>query len=760
MDKKEPEDAFKYHKYLKPLVRSVSTRISIAHTKSAKRVLAPYVNLMRRGRRVTLRRGRDKFNFFLSKRSSVLMKNLTVFMANSNELPLLLHETTDVLKSLTNSLGARLYIIDQSTNQLYLYQHNAPYKKCRVNYEIEAGKSLAAYVAKVKEYVMVADVTKDRRFPEGVTYKDNVKSVLCVPVMSNSDCFAVVELYRETDQDPYEKHDLKIVVLVCGWVGLAIQQNREGMVLHKQQEINDDLLQLVLAFYGNTVTFENVLAEMLNYAKTQLNAEKGAVYVIEKDRTDFFADVYDEGIMAGKNSLIKKKLRVKFGKEKTVASWVANHCELLNVRDVYNDPRFTKEISKDDDQMVINRTELCMPMMGRHGIMGIITLINKKNGFYFTQTDEHLMQTIATYCSLALHYQRSLEANEYSKLRIEQNDDLIAHHLKPCPHSLMEMENDEFSLPRNFKDFNWYIMNDDIEMMPKLCVHMFRDLFGDEIINRSELDKFIITLRNSYRDIPYHNFEHAFNVSHCIYSILNRNKESFSLIELQALMVAATVHDVDHKGFTNSYLCNTKHYLARLYQDAPWENHHFYVANKILSLYNIFNNMEDRHKRKTYMELIERAVLDTDLVNYFKSRSKMIPLLANEEFDLKVAEHMQLLKAIIMTVSDLSVMCKPFSVQLRVSSCLYKEFYNQGDIEKSLGLLPLSMMDRDKQSNVPDDQMNFITIVVMPAMTLLKKVFPNTEALFTNAELLRDTWRKIIDSRGEKLWRQCDSVVS
>lgn len=59
------------------------------------------------------------------------------------------------------------------------------------------------------------------------------------------------------------------------------------------------------------------------------------------------------------------------------------------------------------------------------------------------------------------------------------------------------------------------------------------------------------------------------------------------------------------------------------------------------------------------------------------------------------------------------------------------EFYKQGDREKGMGLVPLSMMDREKSHMIPEDQVQFLTVVVRPCTELLKLLLPNTEDLYT-----------------------------
>nr|CAD7461432.1 unnamed protein product [Timema tahoe] len=62
------------------------------------------------------------------------------------------------------------------------------------------------------------------------------------------------------------------------------------------------------------------------------------------------------------------------------------------------------------------------------------------------------------------------------------------------------------------------------------------------------------------------------------------------------------------------------------------------------------------------------------------------------------------MKNIMMTTSDLSGQAKSFFVAKKISDGVYKEYYQQGDVEKEMGLCPLDMLDRDKQENIPDDR--------------------------------------------------------
>lgn len=91
-----------------------------------------------------------------------------------------------------------------------------------------------------------------------------VKSVLCVPIVTpDGDCYAVIELYRDLTNPPFNKEDLKIAVVVSGWVGAAIHQNHLRIALQRQQELNDYLLDLTKCYFAETVAIENMITEIV-----------------------------------------------------------------------------------------------------------------------------------------------------------------------------------------------------------------------------------------------------------------------------------------------------------------------------------------------------------------------------------------------------------------------------------------------------------------------------------------------------------------
>lgn len=68
--------------------------------------------------------------------------------------------------------------------------------------------------------------------------------------------------------------------------------------------------------------------------------------------------------------------------------------------------------------------------------------------------------------------------------------------------------------------------------MPQIALYMILEIAGPNAMNTEELMKFVLATRNFYRRNPYHNWEHGFNVCHCMYNILLRNKDIFTDLEV------------------------------------------------------------------------------------------------------------------------------------------------------------------------------------------------------------------------------------
>lgn len=234
---------------------------------------------------------------------------------------------------------------------------------------------------------------------------------------------------------------------------------------------------------------------------------------------------------------------------------------------------------------------------------------------------------------------------------------------------------------------------------------------------------------NYHSSNAYHNSTHSADVLHATAYFLckERVKQSLEPIDEVAALIAATVHDVDHPGRTNSFLCNAGSELAILYNDtAVLESHHAALAFQLTTRddkCNIFKNME-RNEYRTLRQAIIDMVLATEMTKHFEHVNKFVnsinkPLTAVEENEgtgdddavktvLTSPENRILIKRMLIKCADISNPCRALEQCIEWAGRISEEYFAQTDEEKRQGLpVVMPVFDRNTCS-IPKSQISFV----------------------------------------------------
>lgn len=65
-----------------------------------------------------------------------------------------------------------------------------------------------------------------------------------------------------------------------------------------------------------------------------------------------------------------------------------------------------------------------------------------------------------------------------------------------------------------------------------LTYFMLNDMFDQSVLESTTTMCFIQTVQQNYQQVAFHNFEHAFMFTHCVYNTLKLNPKCFNLIEV------------------------------------------------------------------------------------------------------------------------------------------------------------------------------------------------------------------------------------
>uniref|UniRef100_A0A8U8AUY7 Phosphodiesterase n=1 Tax=Geospiza parvula TaxID=87175 RepID=A0A8U8AUY7_GEOPR len=234
---------------------------------------------------------------------------------------------------------------------------------------------------------------------------------------------------------------------------------------------------------------------------------------------------------------------------------------------------------------------------------------------------------------------------------------------------------------------------------------------------------------NYHSSNSYHNSTHSADVLHATAYFLSKErvKQTLDPIDEVAALIAATVHDVDHPGRTNSFLCNAGSELAILYNDtAVLESHHAALAFQLTTRdgkCNIFKNME-RNEYRTLRQVIIDMVLATEMTKHFEHVNKFVnsinkPLAALEENGVsntvpkKSPENRILIKRMLIKCADISNPCRPREQCIEWAGRISEEYFAQTDEERRQGLpVVMPVFDRNTCS-IPKSQLSFIDYFII-----------------------------------------------
>lgn len=661
----------------------------------------------------------------------------------------------------TNADGFNLYLAD-ANQQLYYHKVSPPSstRKSRLSEKythstgtyignIEMGTSLPSYVAKTKDTIRTSHVQGDMRFPAGLGIQmDHVQTVLAVPILQeDSGVLGVIELYRQYSADPFTQEDEEVTATLLVWADVCVQYVQMYNSMMRQRKLNDFLLAVTKSIFQDIVSMDTVIMKIMNYAKKLVNADRASLFLLDTKTYELYARIFD----TGKEHVPQKEIR--FPMDKGVAGHVASTGQVLNITDAYNDGRFNREV----DMQTGYRTKsiLCMPIYIRGSIIGVVQMVNKHEGV-FTSADEESFETFAIYCGLALHHAKLYDKIRRSEQKYKVALEVLSYHAqctddeyrmikaKPMPDNIPGIINYEFSpwaVEENEKClYVLYMMKDIFCLATKDLFHFSFDI--DDMI------RFTLTVKKNYRNVPYHNWAHAFSVAHAVYTVIKTAKHHFTPVECLALYVACLCHDLDHRGKTNAFMVKSASPLAAIYSTSTMEHHHFNHTVTILQNegHNIFKYLtSDQYKQ--ILGDVRQCILATDLALFFGNRARLQEVSDKKEFSWDNYEHRHVLMAISMTACDLCSMYKPWNIQLQVVNVIMEEFWLQGDEEKSQGLTPMPMMDRDKKDELPHLEVGFLVGICLPCYELMAQVLPNTKPMVDGATSNLKKWKYLAENK-------------
>ncbi|XP_059518857.1 cone cGMP-specific 3',5'-cyclic phosphodiesterase subunit alpha' [Myotis daubentonii] len=474
-------------------------------------------------------------------------------------------------------------------------------------------------------------------------------------------------------------------------------------------------------------------------------------------------------------------------------TYVAENGFICNMLNAPADEYFTFQKGPVDDTGWVIKNVLSLPIVNKkEDIVGVATFYNRKDGKPFDEYDEHITETLTQFLGWSLLNTDTYEKMNKLENRKEIAQEMLMNQTKATP--------DEIESILKFKEKLSIDVIEDCEEKqlvtileedlpdPKavdLCEFHFSDFpitehglikcglrlfFEINVVEKFKvpvevLTRWMYTVRKGYRSVTYHNWRHGFNVGQTMFTLLmtGRLKKYYTDLEAFAMLAAAFCHDIDHRGTNNLYQMKSTSPLAKLHGSSILERHHLEYSKTLLQdeSLNIFQNLNKR-QFETVIHLFEVAIIATDLALYFKKRTmfqKIVDACEKMETEEEAIKYItidptkkEIIMAMMMTACDLSAITKPWEVQSQVALLVASEFWEQGDLERTvLQQQPIPMMDRNKKDELPKLQVGFIDFVCTFVYKEFSRFHQEVTPMLNGLQNNRMEWKSLADEYDAKV---------
>ncbi|XP_047530580.1 cGMP-dependent 3',5'-cyclic phosphodiesterase-like [Vanessa atalanta] len=502
------------------------------------------------------------------------------------------------------------------------------------------------------------------------------------------------------------------------------------------------LLRVARRLFTQVASLETLLQIAMEQAKQLTKAEYCSVMLVDVDRMELVQKYHPGSIQHGDDT---ETIEHRFPISKGITGQVIKTGTLMNCKNAKQHPVYDPEI--DCYPGVDCKSILCFPIREQTGIIGVGQLINKIGDPYFDAMDEEMALAFSIYCGVCIMHSVVYQKIEEAHIRNALANELVMYHMKVGDSEVARLlECTGFHNHPHISSLHFNPRALPMRELPCYAYKMFSDLgFVKKFnIKRQTLARFILHVKKGYRDVPYHSWLHAFNVAQWAFAAL----ANYQLVakgyftDLQALMflIAGLVHDMDHRGTTNSFQIQGKTTLAALYssEGSVMERHHLAQAMCVLNTEgcDLLEPLPRRDYDRAIM-ILRDYILATDLATYFKNQNEYRAV--SYDFQKGNRVHSGALQSLLMNAADLSDQLKDWGSVKKTAAAVLTEFFKQGDVEKSRGELPVSIMDREK-CFIPELEIEFLNTTCVPLFDMLGRILPKSQPCLRIIENHMERW--------------------
>ncbi|MGH7858511.1 MAG: GAF domain-containing protein [Candidatus Binatia bacterium] len=291
-------------------------------------------------------------------------------LTSTLELPEILRIVLERIKSLTRAEALSLLLYDADRDELVFAATETLREDVVAGLRVPPGRSIAGWVARTGESALVADVAEDPRFYPEIDHvsRFGTRNLLAVPLRKGERVIGVIEVANRYEGRGFDDADRGRLEEIGA--GLAETIDPEALA-HDSAAMRKILATVVAAVPGEA-------ASLLLYDP------RGKELVFHASRT------LQTGVVDG----------IRLRCDQGIAGWVARHREAVRIDDVPNDPRYYAGL--EEQTRFVPRSMICVPMVSKGTLRGVIQVINKIDGSSFDEEELQLTQRLGDHAAIAI----------------------------------------------------------------------------------------------------------------------------------------------------------------------------------------------------------------------------------------------------------------------------------------------------------------------------------------------------------------------
>ncbi len=188
---------------------------------------------------------------------------------------------------------------------------------------------------------------------------------------------------------------------------------KEGLFQYKLTRENDVLLKTlkkkvhqlkmineVSKILNSTIKLDEILLRLMEKVGDLVDGEGWSLLMYNKEK-----NTLEFKFVIGEKSQQLMGMSIPYGTG--IVGWAAEHKKSVLVKDTRQDDRFFKGV--DEKVEFQTKSVICVPIVYRNELLGVVEVVNKKNNRFFTEDDQKIVEILVEQAAVAIQNTYLLE---------------------------------------------------------------------------------------------------------------------------------------------------------------------------------------------------------------------------------------------------------------------------------------------------------------------------------------------------------------